>query len=168
VKAAVPALAALLAGGCLPASDTSTFAVLDNGYPAPSGYVVYAAMWQAVRFTSPIPPGTSSDPQDTVPASANTAYVVLAPGWNPSSATAPSTFIVLESRQGFGVHVGDTVHIPVSDAAFAGNCAAGSTLAQSEADFITQTVFGDLGIFAGRRYDAATCATSGSDEAGAH
>jgi len=159
------ALLAPLAAGCEAPSNASTFVVLDNAYPATSGYVIYQAFWQAVSFQTPIPPGSSSDSQHTVPASANTAYVVIAPGWDPTSSTPPTTLIVLQSLQGYGVHVGNTVNIPVSDASFAGNCAAGSVLTQSQADFLTQTVF--AGVFAGFRYDAATCTTSPIGEAGA-
>src|SRR5580658_5826742 len=54
------------------------YVVLDNDYAATSGRVVYQAFWQAVPFQTPVPPGSSSAPQSTVPASDNTAYVVLA------------------------------------------------------------------------------------------
>jgi hypothetical protein len=151
--------------GCLPASTTTTFVVLENDYPATSGLVIYQAFWQAVSFPTPIPPGASSDPQNTVFASANTAYVVLAPGWDPTSTTPPTSFVVLQSQQGYGVRVRDTVHIPVSDSSFVGNCAAGSFLTQSQADFITQIVF--QSIFAGLKYDAATCTTIAVGDAGA-
>jgi hypothetical protein len=160
-------LAAGLAPACEPPSVASTFVVVDDAYPAQSGYVVYRAFWQAVSFTAPIPPGSSSDPQSTVPASANTAYVLVAPGWDPASGTSPTTFFVLQSRQGYGAHVNDTAHIPVSDASFAGDCAAGSPLTQAQADFVTQYVFPD--VFGGFAYDAATCTTTalGDGAAGA-
>lgn len=156
---------AAFALACEAPSTTSTFVVLEDDYPAASGLVIYRAFWQAVSFETPIAPDSSSDPQNTVPASGDPAYVVLAPGWDPASTTPPTTFIVLESTQEYGVHVRNTVHIPVSDASFAGNCAAGSLLAQAQADFITQTVFPD--IFAGSRYDAATCTTTPTGDAGA-
>jgi hypothetical protein len=164
VKVALLALVAPFVGACEDASNASTFVVMDNDYPASSGYVIYQAFWQAVPFRTPLPPGSSSDPQISVPASANTAYVVLAPGWDPSSGTSPTSFIFLESRQGYGVDVGKTVHIPVSDVTFAGNCAAGSPLPQAEADFLTQIVFPDAGAY---KYDAATCTTIALGEAGA-
>jgi hypothetical protein len=89
----------------------------------------------------------------------NTAYVLLAPGWaSQSSADTPTAFIVLMSRNGFTVHLGDTLHIPVGDTTFAGNCAAGSVLSADQADFITQRVFAH--DFATLRYDAATCTTT--------
>jgi hypothetical protein len=107
--------------------------------------VVYRASWQAVSFTTPVAPGTSSDPEVTVFASSNTAWVVLA---------TPS-LVVLESRAGFELPFDSTLHIPVDDSHFAGNCATGSTLPQGEADFITENVFAS--VFAGLTYDAATC-----------
>ena len=151
--------------GCEPPSTTTTFVVLENDYPLTSGLVVYRGFWQAVSFQTPILPGASSDPQNTVPASANTAYAVLAPGWDPSKSPTPTAFIVLESREGYGVEVRDTVDIPVSDATFAGDCGSKSFLTQSQADFVTRFVFAS--IFAGLEYDAATCTTTPSGEAGA-
>jgi hypothetical protein len=50
--------------------------------------------------------------------------------------------------------------ITVDDTAFIGNCAAGTFLAQTEADFVTQRVFAQT--FAGLHYDAATCTTTGA------
>ena len=148
---------ALPAMGC----DTpETDVVLDNDYPmSPTdACVVYRGAWQAQSFDDPIVPGSSSAPQSTVAASENTAYVVLAPGWDPASTAAPTSFVVMQSRQGFGVHLNNTLHIPVDDAAFAGNCAAGSFLSQAQADFITQLVFPS--VFASLHYDAATCTTT--------
>jgi hypothetical protein len=165
VSALLASVVAMLASGCEPASNTSTFVVLDNAYAARSQYVIYQAFWQAVPFETPIPPGTSSDAQSTVPASGSTAYVLVAPGWDPASSTPPTSFVVLESRQAYGVHVGDTVHIPVSDTSFVGNCAAGNPLPQSEATFITQLVFPD--IFSSYAYDAATCTATPLGDAGA-
>jgi len=52
---------------------------------------------------APVAPGESSAPQSTVAASDNTAYVVLAPGWDPASSAEPSCLVVLQSRQGYGV-----------------------------------------------------------------
>jgi hypothetical protein len=155
IRALVP-LGALLALGC---DAPSTKVVLDNRYPpsTENALVVDRAHWQAVSFTTPVAPGSSSDPQSTVPASANTAYVLLAPGWD--GASTPASFIVLQSRGGFAVHLDDTLHIPVDDTTFAGNCATGSVLAQADADFITARVF-DAEL-AGRRYDPASCTTSG-------
>jgi hypothetical protein len=167
VVASIALVFSSFALGCEPASNTSTFVVLQNAYPASSGLVIYDAFWQAVSFedAAPLPPGASSVPESTVPCSANTAYVVLAPGWDPAKSATPTTFVVLQSEQGYAVDVNDTVDIPVSDASFAGNCAAGSFLTQSQADFITQFVFS--GDFAGLRYDAATCTTTAIGDAGA-
>jgi hypothetical protein len=104
------------------------------------------------------------DPDETVPASASSAYAVVAPGWDPESAASPTSFVVLQSRDGFSVQVGETLQIPVDDSTFIGNCASGSFLSQSQADFITQRIFPS--IFANRRYDAAKCETTPVGDAG--
>lgn len=149
-----------LAGGC----DTpSTRVVLENGYPAAAAdaFVVQRAFWQAVKFATPVSPGASTDPVKTVAASPNPAYVVVARGWDgDADAGAPLGVgvVVLQSRAGFEVHWNTTLHIVVDDTQFAGNCAVGSSLSQDDADFITGRVFAP--DFAGRRYDAATCATT--------
>lgn len=137
-----------------------TFVVLDNRYtPTPTNsLVVYRAAWHAVTFAMPVLPGASSDPQHTVPASAIVAYVLLAPGWDPSSSTPPTSFVVMQSRDGFEEHLDQTLHIPVDDTTFIGNCAAGSFLSQEQADVITQRVFESE--FMNLRYDAATCTTT--------
>ncbi len=153
---------ALCCSGC----DTPhTYVVLENNYPRSTvPLVVYHAFWQAVSFQTPVPPGSSLDPQDTIPASANTAYAVLAPGWDVTSSTAPTYLIAIQSRNGFEVHLNDTLHIVVDDGTFEGNCASGSFLSPGQADFITQRVFAS--DFAGLRYDAASCATTPIDQAG--
>jgi hypothetical protein len=155
---------ASVAVGCDHRPDTQV--VLDNDYaPSPTrSLVVYRAHWLAVSFQDPVPPGSSSAPHDTVAASANTAYVLLAPGWDPASATPPASFIVMQSRSGFEVHLDDTLHIPIDDATFLGNCAAGSFLSQAQADFITRLVF--PGEFVSLSYDAATCMTTPIGDAG--
>jgi hypothetical protein len=142
--------------------------VLENDYPTSSQLVIYEAFWQSVAFTpsdamppsafTPLRPGMSSDPLPALAASPNTAYVVLAPGWDPASAGPPTTFILLQSRDGFALQFNHTLDIPVDDSTFAGDCLAGSTLSQTEADFMTERVF--QGLFAGRTYDAATCTTA--------
>jgi hypothetical protein len=158
---------ALAATGCDYVDTPYTYVVVDNNYPASAAapLVVYQAYWQAVAFKTPVPPGSSSAPQSTVPASDNTAWAVLAPGWAPSSSSPPTAFVVLQSRSAFTVHLDNTLRIPVDDADFAGNCATGSALTQSQADFITQLVFPSL--FQGLQYDAATCRTTPVGDAGA-
>jgi hypothetical protein len=143
-----------------------TSVVIDNGY-APSATnpaVVYRAYWETTYFVDPIAPGTSSDTQATIPASTSPAYVVLAPGWDPELSAQPESLVVLQSKSGFDVHLGGTVHIPVDDDGFAGNCAAGSHLTQDQADFITGVVFPD--VFATYTYDAATCTATPIGDAG--
>lgn len=163
--AAPLALAFLLCAppSCAGFPDTApqTAVVLENHYAGADAPVIYDAAWQNVSFQgNPVSPGSATSPQITVPASAdNRAYVVLAPGWDPTSTTPPSQMVVLQSRAGFAVRLDDTLHIPVDDTSFAGNCAAGSALPQDQADFIAGRVF--AADFAGLRYDAATCTTSG-------
>ncbi|MGD0678669.1 MAG: hypothetical protein ABSC94_24945 [Polyangiaceae bacterium] len=157
---------ALPATGCANIDTPYTYVVMDNKYPASAAapLVVYRAYWQAVAFATPVAPGSSSALEATVPASDNMAWVVLAPGWDPSSSSPPASFVVMQSRSGFAVHLDNILHIPVDDSEFAGNCATGSALTQSEADFITQRVFPS--VFQGLQYDAATCATSPIGDAG--
>jgi hypothetical protein len=151
---------ALLVMGC----DTPhTNVVLENHYPpsATNAKVVYRAFWQAVLFATPVPPGFSSEPQDSVPASPNAAYVLLAPGWDRAAdggTTTPTSFVVLQSRGAFELHVDQTLRIVVDDRTFAGDCSTGSALTQEETDFITRRVFAT--DFAGLHYDAATCKTT--------
>jgi len=138
--------------------------MIDNNYSpvAATPLVIYRAFWQAVPFTTPIPPGSSSNPQNTVPASANTAYAILVPGLGTQpdgGLSSPPSFVALWSAVGFGVHLNQTLHIPVDDTTFEGNCAAGSFLSQDQADFITERVF--AAEFSGLRYDPATCTTIG-------
>ncbi len=164
-----------LAGWLLGCEVPSTFAVLDNRYPESTTKpnVVYQAFWQAVAFTQDggllgtggLPPGASSDAGSTVAASANLAYVVLAPGYDVTGdAGPPTSLVVLESRTGFSVSLNQTLHIPVDDATFAGNCAAGSSLSQAEANFLTQIVFAPL--FTSVSYDAASCTSTPTSDAG--
>jgi hypothetical protein len=142
-----------------------TYVVLDNNYPRSTALVVFDAFWQSVSFPIPVPPGSSSDLQSAIPASTNTAYVVLAPGWDPTSSTTPTSLIAMQSRTGFELHLDHTLHIPVDDTTFVGNCAAGSFLSQEQADFITQFVFAS--DFSSLSYDAATCTTTPIRDGGA-
>jgi hypothetical protein len=135
---------------------------LDNNYQPSTALVIYHAFWQSVSFQTSVPPGSSSDLQSAIPASANTAYVVLALGWDPTSSMPPTSLIAMQSRNGFELHLDHTLHIPVDDANFAGNCAAGSYLSQDQADFITQRVFAS--DFSALHYDAATCTTVPIDD----
>jgi hypothetical protein len=144
--------------GCDHAPVTTVAIVNGYGPNAPHSLVIYRASWQAVSFHDAVLPGSSSEPQTTLAASATTAYVVLAPGWDPTTGTPPTSFVILQSRQGFEVHLDTTLRIAVDDSTFIGNCAAGSVLPQEQADFITQLVFPtELGPFS---YDAATCTTT--------
>jgi hypothetical protein len=145
--------------------------VVDNDYPpkVANPLTVYLAYWQAVPFQEPIVPSSSSSPQPTVPTSDSTAYVALAPGWDPLGSAPPTSLVLLRSRNGFGVHLGDTLHIPVDDSTFMGNCASGSFLSQAQADFITARIFTPT-LFPGAplplRYEASTCTATLSGDAG--
>jgi hypothetical protein len=169
VKVVVSALSFAQLAGCDQRPDTTV--VIDNDY-APSAttpLVAYRAYWQAVSFQSPIPPGSSSDAQPTVAASDHTAYVVLAPGWDPDSSVPPTSFVLMQSKSGFDVHLNGILHIPVDDMTFTGNCASGSVLSQPQADFITQRIFTQT-IFpdaaAPFSYDAASCTMMRIGDAG--
>lgn len=169
VGVALPSFACL-AIGC---GGPQTTVVVDNDYPpsVTKPLVVYRAFWQAVAFQDAIAPGSSSEPESTVPASDNTAYVVLAPGWDVTSSTPPKSFVLMQSRSGFDVHLDTTLHIPVDDSTFIGNCAAGSFLSQAQADFITERIFTPV-IFpdaaaSSFRYQAATCTMTPIGDAGA-
>jgi hypothetical protein len=126
-----PALCTLFVTPVASGCDSpNTNVVLDNAY-SPSAtdvFVVYRGFWQAVPFETP------------------------------AASSPPRTFVVLQSRDGFEVHLNETLHIPVDDTTFMGNCDAGSFLSQSQVDFITQRVFADAGL----RYEAATCQTTGA------
>jgi hypothetical protein len=151
--------------GALAACDTPdpTTAVVDNAYPQA---VVYQAWWVTTLFTEPTAPAASSDALRVVPAE-ETAYALLAPGWDPASGEPPATLVPLRSKTKLSVSRGDVLHITVSDATFDGSCAAGQPLSQEDADFLTERIF--PGPFTGLRYDAATCTVHplGAADAGA-
>ena len=44
-------------------------------------FLLYCAFWHSASVLDPVAPGSSSAPLDTAPASEQTAYVLLAPGW---------------------------------------------------------------------------------------
>jgi hypothetical protein len=160
-------LTALLAG-CHGGPHTA--AVIENDYAAATKLVVYRALWQTAVFDAAVAPGSSSDEQETSSTSSSTAYVVLAPGWDPDGGATPTAFVFLQSRADLDVHLDQILRIPVDDATFIGNCADGSFLSQAQADFITQRIFGtalfpEVGT-ASFRYDAATCTATPIDDAG--
>jgi hypothetical protein len=149
-------LAALAFAGC----DTPhTDVVLANDYPATSQLVVYRAFWLNVSFDTPLAPGAASAKEAGLATSGNPAYVLLAPAWDPASATPPAAFIVLQSARALGLDFNHTLTISVDDVNFVGNCAAHSFLSQAQSDFVTKLVFADE--LAQRSYDPATCETTG-------
>jgi hypothetical protein len=143
------------AAGCDQSPHTAV--VLANGYPtaATAPLVVYRAVWENVAFPTPVEPGSSTSPQPSETTSGVTAYVVLAPGWDPELSATPASLVVLQSRVPISETFDDLLTITVDDTTFAGNCVAGSPLPQAQADFITQVVFPC--DFAAYHYDAATC-----------
>lgn len=155
-RALAVAVATTLAVACYDTPHTTV--VLENRYPATDAkpLVIFDAIFHAVSFDGlPLRPGAASSPVDTLPTSGGTAYVVLAPGWDPASGAAPKELVVLRSRQDVEVHLNDALTLAVDDTTFEGNCATGSRLAQDEADLVTQRVFASH--FVGVAYDAATC-----------
>lgn len=179
---ATRALAVFLALGAAASAFTSTLVgcktadptqvVVENAYPevADGGdpatqVVVYKVWWQVVLFEDPVLPGTSSAEQRGVP-ERETAFALLAPGWDPESGTPPTTLVPVKSKELLAAKRGDTLRITVSDATFTGNCAAQQPLTQEDADFITERIF--PGDFAGVIYDAKTCTSTPipADDAG--
>jgi hypothetical protein len=159
---------ASLALGC--ETEDPTRIVVDNAYPAiadggdvAAQIVVYKVWWEVTLFTEPVLPGETSGDQRGVPQTA-TAYALLAPGWDPQSGAPPARLVVVRSKEPLGVARGATLRIGVSDATFAGNCAAGQPLPEEEARFITERIF--PGDFANVIYDAKTCTTSTAAEGG--
>jgi hypothetical protein len=161
IACALAPIAAMLGCDARPVTTVT----IHNQYPASAKnpLVVYRARWQAVAFADPIVPGSSSVAEGAVPASSDTAYVVLAPGWDPASDSPPASLVVVQSREGFELHLDSALHIPIDDTSFIGNCAAGTFLSEAQAAFVTQLLFPD--VFASRRYDPASCTvTAAADE----
>jgi hypothetical protein len=115
-------------------------------------------------FDAGVLPGSSSSPETTLQTSGDTAYALLAPGWNPTDDAGPTAFVVLESNEPIAVSPGEVAHIRVDDSTFRGRCDAGSKLTQEEADIVTGAFFSD--IFAHVKYDATSCTTTPLYEAG--
>lgn len=162
-------LAGLLLAGCETAD--ATYALVDDGYPAvPDGgdasaeVSVFKVWWSVALLDDPVAPGQEG-PEHRVVTANDTAYALLAPGWDPSMAAPPTTFIPVRSNAKLYVARGDTLHILVNPGTMTGDCAAGKPLTQEDADFITSRIF--PGEFANVRYDAATCTASPGMEGGA-
>lgn len=149
VLALALALLSCVGAGC--DTEDPTAVVVDNTY---ADAVVYRVWWKAVLFADPVLANESSAEQRGIPAT-DTAYALLAPGWDPASGAPPSRLLVFKSKEPLSVARGATLRITVADATFAGSCPAGSPLLQSDADFITQRIFPS--DFTGATYDAATC-----------
>jgi hypothetical protein len=157
----------------LPACATpdATYAVVDDAYPGvPEGgdasgtIAVYEGWWLVATFATPVAGGAESETERVVPGT-DTAYFVLAPGWDPASGTPPPRLLPAMTKAPVAVDRGGTLHIQVDDAHVAGNCAAGQPLTQDQADFVTRRIF--PGAFAGLAYDAATCSASPITDGGA-
>ncbi len=156
----VCAIASLLLGGLVGCeTEDPTTIVVDNDHPAIDGggdaeITVFEAWWGTSLLPDPVAPGAEGAVQRAV-LGTDFAYALLAPGWTPASGAPPSRLIPVKSSSRLTVARGDRLHVHVSDATFAGNCAAGAPLSQEDADFITQRIF--PGAFAGFVYDASTC-----------
>jgi hypothetical protein len=149
-------------------TETPTTSAIANAYPAIDGgadaVVVYKAWWLATYYPDAVPPGGTSEVRRSVPGS-DFAYAVLAPGWDPTSSSPPTTLVVVRSKAPVSATRGEELRIPVNDVGFAGNCRAGQALSQADADFITERIF--PGEFAGKIYDAKTCTTTSATDASA-
>jgi hypothetical protein len=155
-----------LAGAVGCDTGAATYAVVDDGYPAPAGDggtgpqdVIYRAWWSVTYFAAPLAAGAESDANRVIPAT-DYAYAVLAPGWDPTSGVPPTRLLPMRTKATLTVARGDTLHVVFSDATATGNCAAAQPLTQDEADLITKSIFPDE--FAGATYDAATCTVTTS------
>jgi hypothetical protein len=142
-------------------AGSPTYAVLDDGYPAPAGdggtgpqNVVYRGWWSVTYFGNPVFAGGESPPNRVV-AATDYGYAVLAPNWDPTSGKAPTTLLPMRTKNRLSVARGDTLHVAISDDTAIGSCAAGQPLTQDEADLITTSIFPDE--FSGTTYQAATC-----------
>lgn len=158
----IMAACAALTGAC--ETSTPTRAVLDNGYaPAAAASVtVYKGWWSVASFLDPVPAGAESAPVRIVEGT-DYGYALLAPGWIADSG-APSTLVPVRTRTELTARRGDTLHLHIAPDTADGDCASGTPLSQSDADFITARIF--PAEFAGKRYDAATCTTTSLGEAG--
>ena len=159
----------LAAVGC----DTpdATTIVVDNDYAiTPDGgdpgaeITVFKVLWSDSLLADPVPPGSEGAPERTV-LNTDFAYALLAPGWDPGSSSLPPKLLPAKSLGKLTVARGDLLHVHVSDATFAGNCAAGKALSQDDADFVTQRLF--PGDFPSGSYDAMTCSVRGGGDADA-
>ncbi|HEX7667629.1 MAG TPA: hypothetical protein VF407_24040 [Polyangiaceae bacterium] len=157
-----------LASAC---DDQETTAIVDNGYPTlddggldpQKSITVYRAWWLVSVFADPVAAGASSSANRVVPGQ-DTAYFLLAPGWDPASSDPPTNLVVAKSNDVLKIDKDNALHIAVDDDHVTGNCATGHPLTQADADKITTTIF--AGEFEGFTYDAATCTMSAiaSDE----
>lgn len=149
-------------------TETATTAVVDNAYAPDSGaatVVVYKVWWQTTLFAQSVAPGTSSETERVAPAT-DTAFAVLAPGWDPASGAAPGRLVAVQSRSALSVERGGLLHVRVSPDTFVGDCAAGADrLTQEQADFITQRIF--PAEFAGVAYAASDCRVTRAVDGGA-
>jgi hypothetical protein len=165
VAVAVAAAAPIALCGC---NDSPTTAVVENGYPlsddagsdaggGTATMTIFKAWWVTTLFPFPVGPAATSETERTIPGS-DFAYALLAPGWSPDDGGAPGRLIAIKSTQKLSVAAHERLRITVSDDQFAGNCAAGSSLAPEDAQLIVERIF--PGDFAGVTYDPATCAST--------
>jgi hypothetical protein len=159
------ALSVPLISACNTSEPTS--AVLSNQYPSASSAdssdatPVYKGWWAVAQFPDPVAAGETSDPVRVVLGS-DYGYALLAPGWDSTSGSPPSTLIPVRSAQKLSVARGELLTFVVSEQATIGDCRADNPLTQEDADFVTQRIF--PGQFAGLAYDAASCTSVAVDD----
>ena len=129
-------------------TEDATTVVVDNHDPS----VVYRAWWVTTYFDNPVAAGTTSDSLRAVPV-IGPAYALLAPGWDATSSTAPTSYAVRQTRAPLSITRGRELHIVVSDDAFLGSC--GAPLSGDDRTFIAERIF--PGELTGFTYDATTC-----------
>jgi len=145
-----------------------TTAVLSNEYSASTdarsatAMPVYKGWWAVAQFPDPVAAGQVSDPVRIVPGR-DYGYALLAPGWDPSTEALPGALIPVRSAHELSVERGELLTFVVSEQATVGDCGAGKPLSQEDADYVCQRIFPE--VFAGLRYDAASCTTAPARDA---
>ena len=112
--------------------------------------------------------GAGCDTEDPTRARVKNAYPPAADGGESAeqvdvyrvatSTQAPERLLALRSKSKLAVERGDTLEIEVSAATFDGDCDAGDSLSQAEADIVTRRIF--PANFDALVYDATTCMVS--------
>lgn len=139
---------AVLAAGC----DAPTRGEVYNTYVDDT--VVYKVWFQTTLFPDALLPGERSVQERLVP-SEDFAFALLAPGWDPTSASPPATLMVVKTSAKSTIDRGGVLVLELNHETVDGDCRHGKSLSQDDADLITQRIF--PGPFTGSTYDAKTC-----------